>query len=159
LQNLQDVFFLQTNGSGVLSFAGVSPSAGQVIQVVQATTTTNTTHTNSSYQTMNLSASITPSSTSNKVLVFACGGVFTATSGSLTFYRNSTNILSSAGFIRLGNNISSTFSAQYLDSPSTTSSTTYAVYGKTGQQIQAPCQDQFDGAGITAMIILMEVKG
>jgi hypothetical protein len=108
---------------------------------------------------MNLSASITPSSTSNKIMVFACGGVFTATNGSLTLYRGSTNILSSAGFIRLGNNQYSPFAVKYLDSPATTSSTTYAVYGKTGQQIQAPCQDGIDNAGITAMIILMEVKG
>ena len=71
MQNLQDVFFLQTNGSGVLSFAGVSASAGQVIQVVNATDSTERSTTSGSFVTASntLSVSITPSSSSNKILI------------------------------------------------------------------------------------------
>ncbi len=62
---------LQTNGSGVLSFAGVSASAGQVIQVVTATDSTRRTTTSTSFVTASntLSATITPSSTLNKIFV------------------------------------------------------------------------------------------
>ena len=44
-------------------------SAGKVLQVVQGTYATQASTTGTTYVTTNLSASITPSSTSNKVLV------------------------------------------------------------------------------------------
>ena len=150
---------LRTNtGATALEYATLSTgaSAGQVIQVVQGTRTTQTSFTSSSYATMNLSASITPASASNKIIIMVNGYAFAAGNGSesyFTIYRNSTNILSADGFKRIPDSTSQEFSYQYLDSPSLTSSITYALYGKTPQLIQFP------QSGVTASIILMEVKG
>ena len=65
---------LQTNGSGVLSFAGVSASAGQIIQVVQGTTTTSTSTSSGSFTDVldgasTWETSITPTKAGNKILV------------------------------------------------------------------------------------------
>jgi hypothetical protein len=145
---------LQTNGSGVLSFG--TAGGGKVLQVVTATTTTNTSSVSASYVLMgSLEASITPSSTSNKILILPCGVAGSNTSSKLTIYRGATNILGTDGFCGLGNNIASAqFSACFLDSPSTTSSTTYGIYGKTTESISAPC-----AAGGTASITLLEIAG
>jgi len=60
--------YLQTNGSGVLSWAG----AGKVLQVVQTTKTdTYTTNSGTWATPTGLSVNITPSTTSSKILIFA----------------------------------------------------------------------------------------
>jgi len=113
-------------------------SGQTVIQVVQGTATTNTTTTSGTYVTTGLSASITPQSTTSKILVLASPMVYCNNSNNnilLTIYRGSTNLgtgtytypsLAWSNF----NNSSSGLSldVNYLDSPSTTSSTTYTVY-------------------------------
>lgn len=105
---------------------------GSVLQVVNATTTSQTSTTGSTYITTGLTASITPTSSSNKVLAIVTTSVrFTSTSWmGLLLYRGGSSVASlSAG---LGYNMSSTgtqqFTANYLDSPATTSSTTYTLY-------------------------------
>ena len=137
MQNLQDVFFLQTNGSGVLSFAGVSASAGQVIQVVTATDSTERTTTSASFVTSTgLSLSITPSSASNKIFLVSSHTGYNNSAPEITFYtlyRNSTNLGATNGFgiYRQGDTSSETcISMSHLDSPSSTSAITYAVYFK-----------------------------
>jgi hypothetical protein len=113
--------------------------AGNVLQVVSATkvdvfSTTSTTYTD----VTGLSVSITPTSASNKVLVFV-----TVTGGSATddflfqLVRNSTAIgngtggSTSNGFGMAapaqGNNSAMQYSINVLDSPATTSATTYKV--------------------------------
>ena len=58
---------LSTNGSGALSW--ITPGGGKILQVVNATYSTQTTSSSSTYADTGLSASITPSSSSSKVLV------------------------------------------------------------------------------------------
>src|SRR5210317_2509467 len=65
--------YLQTNGSGGLSWAGVT--TGKILQVVQASKTdTTSTASVDSFVDLGLSASITPASASNKVLVMVSIG-------------------------------------------------------------------------------------
>jgi hypothetical protein len=124
---------LPTNTGTLLS----TKSAGTVLQVVQATTTTPTSTTSTSFVTTSLAASITPTSSSSKILVFANGtvnGNSTGVQPVFTIYRGATNIGDSVrGFGQIynaGAALNAMGTMQYLDSPATTSSTTYTVYMK-----------------------------
>ena len=123
--------------SKILSGSLASGVGGKVLQVVTATDDTARTTTSNTFVTGSntLSVSITPASTSNKILILVsssvkCNG---SSEGYVTIYRNgSTNLgHSTNGFIRTsdGNvDVSVGLGINYLDSPSTTSSTTYQVY-------------------------------
>ncbi len=136
--------------SYILSMAGskltgtqVIPKAtlptGSVLQVVQGTLVTVASTSSSSFVTTGLSATITPTSSSSKILIFFTG-LISATNISdatyLTVYRNATNIGTGTGspnntFVRQYTaSVNTGFSASinYLDSPATTSSTTYTLY-------------------------------
>jgi hypothetical protein len=116
---------------------------GKVLQVVQ-TVKTDTFNTSSTTFTdiTGLSASITPSSTSNKILVMChigiCGAGGDGVSAAVALIRGSTNIgggttaggrLSGISRTASGQNSDhgNGLSFQYLDSPATTSSTTYKI--------------------------------
>ena len=111
-------------------------SAGTVLQVVQATTTGAQVSTSStSYVTSSFSVTITPSSSTSKVLINYSGAYSlnpAATGLLITIYRNATDlgatnkVLVTAGYIA-----TSPISAIYLDSPATTSATTYTLYYKS----------------------------
>jgi hypothetical protein len=140
--------YLQTNGSGGLSWATL-PAGGSILQVVQASKTNTTSTLNQdSFTDLGLSASITPTSTSNKVLVLVSIGRVCCSISSLRLcpFR----ILRDATAIGTGvvdgvklrsnfvisdspdNNYGQGGAYQYLDSPSTTSATTYKIQW-TGQ--------------------------
>jgi len=126
---------LVTNGSGVLSFAAVGASAGQVIQVLTATDSTQRSTSSTSFVTGSntLSVTITPSSASNKIFVMVTGTVGTGGANPfiLTIYRGATNIGNAGeGMARLPdvNNFVCPLAMSVLDSPATTSPTTYQVY-------------------------------
>jgi hypothetical protein len=108
--------------------------AGKVIQVVTAASTSNKSTTSTSYVDTNLSASITPSSSSNKILVLVQGQMYISTDGGqaiTTLLRDTTNLGNSARGMMQHSDFEDRFQANasmiYLDSPSTTSSTTYKV--------------------------------
>jgi hypothetical protein len=131
---------------------------GKVLQVVQAFTSTGTTTTSTGYVLTSLSASITPSSASNKVLAFAAGRINNQASGGadLTFFRGGVNIAPTGSrlvnnyFDRNGDN-NNQAAFMFLDAPSTTSATTYTVALKSGTGTVS-----FDQ---TQLIILMEIAG
>ena len=108
---------------------------GKVLQVVNATYSTNVTSSSSTFADSGLTASITPSSASNKVLVFAnINGIYKTTNNtgiSLKLVRGATNIhnIESVGAYTNDTSASAvgSVSTSYLDSPSTTSSTTYKI--------------------------------
>jgi hypothetical protein len=118
------------------SASAVQASSGRVLQVVQGTTTAQVSTTSSSFVTTSFSASITPSSSTSKILAMVTAVGYTNTTGQqsyFTLYRNATN-LNSVGFVDMlssSGQLLSNQSFQYLDSPSTTSSTTYTLYFKT----------------------------
>ena len=125
-------------------------TSGKILQVVQGefTSTTSSVNENSSPVDMGLSASITPASSSNKVLVLVNIGLLgwtEDTTWSIQLVRGSTTIGTGAASstripIHAGGGHtdhstwqSTSISGMYLDSPSTTSATTYKVqYGGNG---------------------------
>ena len=116
------------------SWASAGATAGQVIQVVSATYSTAETTSSSSFVTSNLTVSITPASASNKILILAngvCQSANSTTHLGLTLYRNSTNLSNDTYMNHFYSNAGSNrgqFAFNYLDSPATTSSTSYTIY-------------------------------
>jgi len=117
---------------------------GKVLQVIQAAKTDAFSTTSTSYvDVTGLSVSITPSSTSSKILVFydvnaSEGG--NVSHGYLTLVRNSTEIFKADAasnrtpathVINTATQSQFTYSATYLDSPNTTSATTYKLQLKS----------------------------
>ena len=113
-------------------------SGNTIIQAVNNTAQTNGTYfstSSSSLVSTGFSVTITPQSTTSKVLVMvsaSCNG--SSGNGEYTIYRNSTNLATgTAPSIMTTTNSNGTGCQMvWLDSPSTTSATTYTVYACTG---------------------------
>ena len=131
---------------------------GSVLQVVQATTGSTTTTTTSTYVDTALTASITPSSTTSKILVTVYCGAVTKTANDLQMnfqiLRGSTGIFLASA---LNNNSAATSGSNptfvYLDSPSTTSATTYKVQIADRDNVGTVTFNQNGTATITLMEI------
>ena len=156
---------------GIVSSAGISTTklgTGAVLQVVNVTYSTNVTSSSNSFADTGLTASITPSSASNKVLVFVnCNGVdkFSGNTGSaFKLVRGATNIhnIESVGSYTNNSdeNAIGSVSTCYLDSPSTTSSTTYKItfsnFNNTGF---VAINGNSVGGGTVSTMLLMEIAG
>ena len=121
------------SGATALEF-GTAPS-GKVLQVIEASDGTARTTTSTSYVTSSntLSVTITPSSASNKVLIFA--NITYSYNGTgrvdYTVFRGATNLAPVNSFTaNHSGGIEMPVSFMYLDSPSSTSALTYQVYFK-----------------------------
>jgi len=116
--------------------------SGSVLQVVQGTDNSPANITASTYEPTGLSASITPSATSSKILVIVSHAMFVYAPGAIPFaylqlLRDSTVLTEDypvgfkAGLHGDSNAyLGSTQNISYLDSPSSTSSLTYKTEGK-----------------------------
>lgn len=155
----------------VLTVAGGVPTwaapagGGKVLQVVMGSTSTTMTTSSSTYADTNLTGTITPSLATSKVLILVSqngclkfGG--TAANGmGLKLLRTSTDIakMADAGMILAGNTANNgdfAFSTAYLDSPATTSATTYKTQANaSGNAVQMILQN----GGCLSTIILMEI--
>jgi hypothetical protein len=111
-------------------------SGGKVLQVVQGTTySTQVNNSTSTDADTNVTATITPSAATSKILcLVTIGGTLknTANSGNyllLKLKRGATTVFSSDGHLYnpVAQSIASGFAMTYLDSPSTTNATTYKV--------------------------------
>jgi hypothetical protein len=131
---------ITTGTTGQVIASGALP-IGSVLQVVNATYSTQTTSSSSTYSDTGLTASITPKFATSKVLVFvnlaSCGKSTGNTYMSARLLRNSTSILGfddSAVYTNGGSEESyiGSISTSYLDSPATTSATTYKVQFASG---------------------------
>jgi hypothetical protein len=149
--------------------------AGSVLQVVSATYSTYTVISSTSYTDTGLSASITPTSSSSKILVIVSqqNSVYRDTnsviSGGISLVRGSTTILYSerTPMITAGTSSTSNIitggrqSIVYLDSPATTSSTTYKTQGQVSTTSNGGAlrvNDYQDVSGTTvSTITLMEI--
>ena len=108
---------------------------GAVLQVITDTQPGEQATTSSSFTDTALSITITPTSATSKIFLIYTGSAGTDTSQEayLTIKRNSTNLGNgSAGMMRIWFNGSGSYhfsgmSMSYLDSPATTSATTYTV--------------------------------
>ena len=146
--------FLQTNGSGTLDWS----AAGKILQVSTTATEVATYTTSTSYvDATGMSLAITPSSTSSKIIIVCCGTVNAIGStywAYFTLLRGSTDLgnpSNGKGLLGLYSNGSAAdthapMTLFYVDSPNTTSSTTYKLqlkiapdssgYAKFNQQPQ-----------------------
>jgi hypothetical protein len=152
---------------------------GKILQVVQTAKTDVTSFTSNSSSTFaditGMSASITPSSSSSKILVSFVINVSTSTSdrnNSIKLLRDSTAICVGTEGTSLNVTIADktfsnkylmNFTHQFLDSPSTTSATTYklqwACEGSGGNQTYyLNRKGSGTGEGTASTITLMEVE-
>ena len=151
--------------------------AGNILQVVEASTTTTVTNTTVTMADTNLSGTITPTSSSSKILVIVQQQMFftsanSGTGAGVNLLRGSTTIFAGARgsigsydqFIS-GGGLSSinhhfTKVLHFLDSPNTTSATTYktqfALY-QASTSGSALCQNTSSPQNATSFIFLMEV--
>ena len=110
-----------------LTNSGTATGFGKVLQVVNDTEGANNTS-STTFVASGCTLSITPSSTSNKILLL--GSVNCANGGNfyveLKFYRNSSDVSGLVASHYQGYNAQNIM--MYLDSPSSTSALTYEIY-------------------------------
>jgi len=135
---------------------GMLTGTGKVVQVVQATYNdagTYSSTTSNSFVTTGFSASITPLFSTSKILIIVQLAVYQSSSaGFITIYRSGSNIGPANGFIECNAANWSTSNICYLDSPATTSSTTYTLY-----QRAAAGTNYVFGDSVLNTITLMEI--
>lgn len=133
--------------------------AGSVLQVVNATTVSNTNTSSTSFVTTGFSASITPKFPTSKILVIFSGNGDTNANGNgaaYTVYRGGSNLGNAYGFLNIysaASRVQTNASFSCLDSPATTSSTTYTIY------FRATSGTIDFAAGCTQTLTLLEVAG
>ena len=158
--------FDATQLTGTLPAANAA--SGNIIQVVQGTNTTRVTSNTTSYADVGLSVTITPSSSSNKIMIMGVmancfkSNANSASSLHARLVRGATEILDICDRALLtassGQEGMQNISFNYLDSPSTTAATTYKTqfHQHTAADFVAVNQQ---GGNSTSIIIAMEIVG
>ena len=141
-------------------------AGGKIVQVVSARTSTEATSSSATYADTNLTASITPSSTSNSVLVLVQQSMakYTEdTKGNIRVYRDATEIGGTIPGRQIGdtnstamNSVGTGFSCSILDAPSSTSSLTYKTQFSNNDATGTVAVNYGSG---NSYITLMEVAG
>ena len=157
------VYETDTNVVSVYDGAAWVGVGGKVAQVVQATYAIAVSTTSTSYVTTGLSATITPSSSSSRVMVQVTNTLRTAGNELhyITLFRGTvagTNLATNVtkGFTQYVVNLANTtvpLGINYVDSPATTSATTYTLGFRSGSAVSVTAQ--YDTA--TATMILTEI--
>ena len=133
---------------------------GKIGQVLANEFTSYANTSSSSFTQIGPTIAITPSASSSKILINVAGGAFYTASDKkidATIYRGSTNLGNSNGIMAHFANqsyLQSPMSMTILDSPSTTNSTTYAVYVKTPTGSSVDIQSSNYKSVITVMEVL-----
>jgi len=153
------------SGAGITFPYGSNPQAApsKVLQVVSGTLTSIVSTSSLTYVTTGLNASITPLFSTSKILIIVSGwcdnnGTSGLQVGVTIFKNNATNLAGTSS--NMTNVYSGTARVQgscsvsYLDSPTTTSSTNYAVYFASSNGGGAV---NFNGGTSTSSITLMEI--
>jgi hypothetical protein len=143
--------------------------AGAVLQVVQSIATASTfINTTNETAVTGMSASITPSATSSRILVMITIGEFRVPLGDGSMwqlYRNGSkiaNMINEASYssvLTASANFGLTFAWSVVDSPSSTSALTYALYGRKLLNGQAAALQIMPNSSSNSSIILMEIAG
>lgn len=147
------------NGSAWRTIAFATPSNGGILQVVTNSTTSGTSRSTTTYADTNLSATITPTSTSSKILVNVYQQIYidsATTSSGIKLVRGSTDVIGLIYQGYGGSSMTQIVSFAYVDSPNTTSATTYKTQfnrdNGTGIVYAQPNADE-------SFITLQEVAG
>lgn len=171
---------LKTDGSGNLGWA--TDQGGKILQVVQVSSKDHLSSTSTSYVDLpGVTASITPSSTDNKILIICSIAISKAANHSFQgrIVRDGSAITGAGGekesghtnqqdgvwwLIRSTIHDASPCTVTYLDSPSSTSSLTYKAQGKTDNSGQGfgfnqtlNSQDNAYASPGFSSILLMEI--
>ena len=173
----------QIKGNDTSTFGGAitanNVGAGNVLQVVSATKTNRFTTTSTSFTNVtDFAASITPSSTSSKILVIASttgacnsstGPVFInlTRAGSSVYIGDAVNsaVRCSSYLTSASNDKAQAMSLNYLDSPATTSSVTYQIQirSESGSIVSVGGSTNTGVANVSgatpSTITLMEIAG
>jgi hypothetical protein len=141
---------------------------GKVLQVVQAQTSSTVSIASTTYTDSNLSATITPTSATSKILVLVSQSITTNRDATELYpaaaqlLRDSTSIFDLGYFywFRLGGNadtaIRGTYTINYLDSPATTSAITYKTQGKVEGTANSATV-RFQSSTVPSTLTLMEI--
>jgi hypothetical protein len=152
------------NGTAWRYIAATTPTQGSILQVVTGNTSTPVTSTTSTYIDSGLTATITPKSTSSRVLVqvFQYFGKDTGNAENrvqVQLLRGSTGLINSGGLINYTGSVSfsiNAFCMAHIDAPNTTSATTYKTQFMNPNNT-ANVRAQY-GDGLST-IVLMELAG
>jgi hypothetical protein len=155
----------------VLTVAGGVPTwaapagGGKVLQVVSATTSTSTSITSATYTDTTITATITPTSATSKILVLASSiaYLFRETANEIgagaRLLRGATVLFTNGNSQGIGGvsvsqkSLANMNSWVYLDSPATTSATTYKIQAKTDGTTEV----RFQVGSDTSVITLLEI--
>ena len=171
-----------TSGQALLTGGtGANPSwgeagGGKLLQVVTAVHSTAATQGDATFVNTGLTAAITPSATSSKILITSVVNAYMADYvGGISLYKNGSQVVNHSGSIgsRINVNSSSRISdsnvltnitLNYLDSPSSTSALTYQIYLYTRSSTYYVNRSSNDGdnndhARTISTITAMEVAG
>ena len=164
---------LKADSSTATGLAWGADASGKVLQVVNATTTSSTLISSTSYTDSSITASITPSATSSKILVLATININAQRSNpysaaDVRIVRGATAIASWNGtgdsrFVGVAWPAGTTYTQHWhtttiawLDSPSTTSSTTYKIQGRVNETTDSP-SITFQFSSSPSSITLLEI--
>jgi len=153
------------NTTGTMALT--SDSFGKVLQVVTGVTTTNSSNTTATLADTGLSASITPTSASNKILVMVAQHYLsyranTSAGARIALLRDTTVIVGNTSYDIIQGYASTNenkgiHTIVYMDSPSTTSATTY----KTQHRVESATNSaviEISRNSHPSSIVLMEIE-
>jgi hypothetical protein len=169
--------FISASAAVFIKGAGAAAGGGgKVLQVVYGSSNTSTSIASTTYADTTLSATITPSAATSKVLVLISqsfqaerGAVSIELGGAIRLLRGATTVYSAApssnsslylAMVTPASNETWAFShfqsLNYLDSPATTSATTYKTQGRSFSASGGGAARFQDGSNVST-IILMEI--
>ena len=148
---------MTTTITGALGIDNIKAATGAVLQVVQATYNTNFSTTSASFVDTGLTATITPTLSTSKILVTVHQAGLTNASTNVqgNIVRDATQVSSIYTQTQVTTQAAMMMSNAYLDSPATTSATTYKTQVLTSA---GTIYFQWTGDGYST-ITLMEIAG
>ena len=167
------LYFTSTSASIFVKGAGAAVGGGgKVLQVVDATTSTSTTIASTSYTDTTITATITPTLNTSKILILVTG-LFQMYRGSVASPQQSCKVqivkngtsLKDFGFINTFTvqnvtfelNSKQTYSQTYLDSPASTSALTYKIQSAAESTANSGAVYWQAGTNNTSTIQLLEI--